>query len=257
MTNTNNIVTPLVAIITVSFNAAATIEQTILSVLNQDFVDYEYIIVDGGSTDDTVDIIKKYEPLFNEKGSVLKWISEADKGIFDAINKGMSIAEADYLLIIGADDILSTKDVLNRFDQFDKIKDAVIYGDVFALGDKRLYDGSFSKIKLTLRNISHQAIFYPKSVYKKNLYIIDYKLASDYEYNIRIWGQRVIFQRIDLVIVDFNQTGVGTLNEDKLFLDHKTSIIYKNLGFQSWLIAMLQKIKIMVLGKKIVFNFFR
>ncbi|WKL45994.1 glycosyltransferase family 2 protein [Flavobacterium pectinovorum] len=257
MTNTNKTRSPLVAIVTVSFNAVGTIEQTLISAINQDFVDYEYIIVDGGSTDGTVDVIKKYETIFLENGLILKWISEPDKGIFDAINKGLNIASAQYLLIIGADDILSNSNVLSRFDRFDKIKDAVVYGDVFALDDKKIYDGSFNKIKLILRNISHQAIFYPKKVYKNEMYILDYKLASDYEYNIRIWGKGIVFQRINMVVVDFNQTGLGTLNEDKLFLNHKTKIIYRNLGLQSWVIAVLQKIKIILLGKKIVFNFFR
>lgn len=94
---------PFFSIITVCFNSATTIERTIKSILNQNFSDYEYIIVDGGSTDETIGIIKKYEPLFQGR---LKWKSESDKGIYDAMNKGILRSEGTIIGIVNSDDWL-------------------------------------------------------------------------------------------------------------------------------------------------------
>ena len=90
----------IISIITVSYNAVKTIEQTISSVVNQSYSNIEYIIIDGGSTDGTVDIIKKYED------RIAYWVSEPDGGIYDAMNKGIKVATGDYIQIIGADDFL-------------------------------------------------------------------------------------------------------------------------------------------------------
>ena len=89
---------PLITIITVAYNAVKDIENTILSVLNQTYPNIEYIIIDGGSTDGTLDIIKKYED------KISYWVSEPDKGIYDAMNKGIVKANGDYLFFLGADD---------------------------------------------------------------------------------------------------------------------------------------------------------
>ena len=95
-----------ITIITVSYNAAATIEQTISSVVHQDYPNIEYIIIDGGSTDGTIDIIKRYESYG------IRWISEPDHGIYDAMNKGIRYATGDYLYFLGADDWLCNNEVI-------------------------------------------------------------------------------------------------------------------------------------------------
>ena len=96
-----------ISIVTVSFNAVKTIEQTILSVINQTYENIEYIIIDGGSTDGTIDIIKKYED------QISYWVSEKDKGIYDAMNKGIDIATGDYVYFIQSADVLN-KNILNE-----------------------------------------------------------------------------------------------------------------------------------------------
>jgi len=139
---------PLITIITVSYNAIKTIEDTILSVLSQTYPNIEYIIIDGGSTDGTLDIIKKYQD------RISYWVSEADKGIYDAMNKGWHIAKKEsYILFIGADDkIISLPSVKFMCNSYN----CIIYGEV------ELYNRTFKSIcnwKLRLTNtIHHQAL---------------------------------------------------------------------------------------------------
>lgn len=92
-----------ITIITATYNSEQTLSDTINSILQQNYDNYEYIIVDGASKDNTINIIKKYEPQFKGK---LKWISEKDKGIYDAMNKGISLASGDVFGILNSDDFL-------------------------------------------------------------------------------------------------------------------------------------------------------
>ena len=101
----------LISIVTVSYNAVLTIEQTILSVINQTYPNVEYIIIDGGSTDGTVDIIKKYED------KIAYWVSEPDKGIYDAMNKGVVVATGEWINFMNAGDIFTDGDVIDKYLQ--------------------------------------------------------------------------------------------------------------------------------------------
>ena len=102
---------PKITILTASYNAAATIEQTIVSVVYQDYPNLEYIIIDGGSTDGTIDILKKYEK------DGLRWISEPDRGLYDALNKGVGMASGEYIEVLGGDDALTDYHVISRVVQ--------------------------------------------------------------------------------------------------------------------------------------------
>ncbi len=111
------------SIITVCFNSESTLEQTIQSVLNQTFKDIEYLVIDGGSTDGTLAILNKYK-------EQLKFISEKDTGIYDAMNKGLKMAKGEIIGMIGSDDFYPSNDVLIQVSQtFDKFKTDAIYGD--------------------------------------------------------------------------------------------------------------------------------
>jgi len=168
---------PLLSVITVVRNGEEHLERTIRSVINQSYDNIEYIIIDGASTDGTVDIIKKYEDLIDY------WMSEPDSGVYDAMNKGVAIAKGDWVYFLGCSDILLDNliYIANKF----KDGDAIYYGDVYMPKLHKIYDGKFSSYKLMLRNICHQSIFYPNKVFRKYSYNQKYKIWADYVLNVK------------------------------------------------------------------------
>lgn len=185
----------IVSIITVVYNGVSTLEKTIQSVVNQTYENVEYIIIDGGSTDGTLDIIKKYEDKINY------WVSEEDKGIYDAMNKGIKVAKGDWIYFLGADDILY--DVLHKvIDNLDSSKSA-IYGDVYMPKKHKIYDGKFTKFKMMFHNICHQAIFYNKEVFKNKQFDLKYKLLADYAFNLSHYDEKS-FHYIPILVAFYN-----------------------------------------------------
>ena len=182
-----------ISIVTTTFNSAKTIKDTIQSVLNQKYADYEYLIIDGGSIDNTIDIIKDYEPKF---GGRMKWVSEKDNGMYDGINKGIRMATGDVVGIINSDDFYHRTDIfdiINKAFEEDKELQA-IYGDV-----RFVKPGNLEK---TVRYYSskhwkpwrfrfgfmpaHPTFFtYKENFEKYGYYQYDYHIAADYELLIR------------------------------------------------------------------------
>ena len=121
-----------VSIVTVTYNSAQTLVDAMKSVLEQTYHDIEYIIVDGASTDSTIDVIRQYEPQFKNR---LKWISEKDDGIYDAMNKGIQLATGDVVGILNSDDYFTSSDVIARM--ITAFRDGVdaVYGDVHFIHD--------------------------------------------------------------------------------------------------------------------------
>ena len=182
-----------ISVVTVTFNSAATVRDTIESVLKQEYSDYEYLVIDGGSKDNTVDIIKEYEPKF---GGRMKWISEKDKGMYDGINKGIRMATGDVVGIINSDDFYHRDDIFENinkaFEEDNNIQ--AIYGDV-----RFVHPDNLEK---TVRYYSckhwkpwrfrfgfmpaHPTFFtYKENFEKYGYYQYDYHIAADYELLIR------------------------------------------------------------------------
>ena len=174
---------PIFTIITVVLNNEKFLEETIKSVLNQSYTDYEYIIIDGGSTDNTLNIIKKYERKIDY------WISQKDKGIYDAFNKGMSLSYGKYIGIINSDDVY-TKDALKIISEY-----------IYKYPDYDFFFGSVKKHWGILHGFRPRKIFYSwgfysshstgfflkrKSAEKNGLYNLRYKYHADYDYFYRM-----------------------------------------------------------------------
>lgn len=179
-----------ISVITVTWNSGATLRDTIESVLRQTYTDIEYIIVDGASSDETLDIIREYEPCFNGR---MRWISEPDKGIYDAMNKGIRMSTGDVIGILNSDDFYRTNDVLTKIAENITGYDAV-YGDVIYVNnqdtekDERLYSSKGFKpwkFKLGLMP-AHPTFYCRKAVYDKcGLYVTDLPIAADFDFIIR------------------------------------------------------------------------
>lgn len=234
----SNYSTPLISIITVSYNAVATIEQTVLSVINQDFEDFEYIIVDGGSTDETVEIIKKYQD------RITLWVSEPDRGIYDAMNKGIRYAKGEFLYFIGADDILIDNFVLKKVSCFLTSKYNVYYGNVIFKKMNLLYDGEFNSFKIVTRNISHQSIFYSKTVFDEFQYNTVYKIFADYDLNLKLFNHKKFkFVYFPITVALFNDEGASGSNTlDIKFEKDRLSIIKNNFPYFVYLYRLCRTI---------------
>ncbi len=178
-----------ISIITVCYNSAATIAKTFKSVSEQTYTNIEYIVVDGGSKDETLGIIKKNEKIIS------KWISEPDKGLYDAMNKGISLASGDYIGILNSDDTFFSDDVIEKVVLFLKknsvdasIGDIVQHNTIDEL--KRTYSSrNWQPKKLKIGFMPpHPSIFFRKSLFKQyGNYHLDFDIAADYELIIRFF----------------------------------------------------------------------
>lgn len=201
---------PLISIITVVFNAVNTLEQTIQSVINQNYESIEYIIIDGGSTDGTLDIIKKYD------NQIDKWLSEPDKGIYDAMNKGINLATGELVGIINADDWYEP-DVIAYIAGCYKNsdRDVVIHGLLRNFKDNLFYSIKGNSIQvLRYDMIQHPTCFIPKLIYLQHgVYDIQYKCCADYDLILRYVNSGIKFNFIEQTIANFRIGGISTLDK--------------------------------------------
>ncbi|MBJ7879169.1 glycosyltransferase family 2 protein [Gelidibacter salicanalis] len=202
----------MISIIIPSFNAESTIKKTILSITDQsvDKVQYEIIVIDGQSTDSTMDVLKAY------KDEIDVLVSEPDAGIYDAMNKGIKVAKGEWIYFLGADDVLYNTSVLSEVSEKLNTTNAdIIYGDVVKTPSQTVYDGKFNAYKMVFKNICHQAIFYHKSVFANHgTYIADYTINADWEFNFKTMLSGVRFQYIPLTVAYFNENGASGTRQD-------------------------------------------
>lgn len=200
---------PLVTIVTVAYNAVDTIEDTILSVINQDYENKEYFVIDGGSTDGTVAIIKKYE------GKITKWISEKDKGIYDAMNKGIMLSHGDWVTFRNCGDLFAERDSLSKVftKQFDEDV-MVIHCDCYRTceyGYRISKPYPLSKYKVQMPVI-HPATFIRGKLHRKWLFDISYRVAADYNMIYKCIEAGFKFEHIAVPIVVFPKGGFSDQN---------------------------------------------
>ena len=230
---------PTISIVTVVYNGKDEIEKTIQSVINQTYKNIEYIVVDGASTDGTSEIIKLYEDRISH------WISEKDKGIYDAMNKGAAIANGEFIQFLNAGDSLYADDSIQKVVASMEDSDAVYFGRAFTYDDTTswLYPskkGDEIATWLSKGNFpNHQAMFFPKVFYKNNFYDLHYKITSDIDYKLRAYkSYRYVF--IDEVVVKFALGGISTQNDNfqaikqRIKENIRRNIKYKFYGKLFW-----------------------
>jgi glycosyltransferase involved in cell wall biosynthesis len=224
---------PFFSILIPTNNSAKTLQKCLENVINQTFTKFEILIIDGVSDDETLQICRA----INDERIIIN--SEPDKGIYDAMNKGISLAKGEYLYFLGSDDTLFNQDVLQVIStEISKSKPQIIYGNVKMKGDSHLvknntiYGGEFDLKRLMVHNISHQAIFYHKSVFDQiGKYNINYQLFADHDFNLRAISKYKL-QFIDQIIANFNVGGSSTTLKDERFEQEKIYNFIKYFGKQ-------------------------
>ncbi|MDE6268834.1 MAG: glycosyltransferase [Muribaculaceae bacterium] len=223
---------PKITVITVCYNAADVIEPTILSVIGQDYGDVEYIVIDGASTDGTVDIISRYA------GYLSRWISEPDKGIYHAMNKGISIATGDYILFMNAGDRFFSHSALSRF--FSSAADYqgvdVLYGDTLCSVGNRFYKRRPSHTGTHIPTC-HQSIFVAARRLKEMPFDLSYRILADRHQFRQLRQSGITFAYVPEFVSIYDTTGISNVHNRRFHselcrLDGKISSLPSFLRFR-------------------------
>ena len=203
---------PYLTIIIPTLQAERTLGEALDSVLAQQFADLEILIMDSVSRDRTLEIAGDYA----RRDPRLRIISQPDKGIYDAMNKGVEAARGQWILFLGSDDRLHDQRVLSTFAALPGLETLdLVYGNVVSPSYKGVYDGEFDLRKLLHRNMPHQAIFHKKSLFGLlGGFTIHYRGYADWDFNIRSFkDSRVRKRYIDLVVAYFGADGVSSRHD--------------------------------------------
>lgn len=197
---------PLVSIITVCYNSEKSIKKTIKSVLNQTYDNIEYIIIDGGSTDNTLSIIDDFN------NSNIKLVSEKDNGIYDAMNKGINIASGEIIGIINSDDWYEMNSIEIVVNEYIKNGEGIYYGIERKLINSKEFLLERGNIEfIDIKMIPHSTCFVSKSIYTNyGTFDEKYRYSADYDLIIRMKNKRVAFFKIDKIISNFSIGGASS-----------------------------------------------
>ncbi|HEY1196831.1 glycosyltransferase family 2 protein [Flavobacterium sp.] len=201
---------PKISIVTVVYNGIDYIEPTILSVVNQDYPNFEYIIIDGGSSDGTVEVIKQYE------SKLSYWISEKDAGIYDAMNKGIDRASGDWIIFMNCGDYFYDPKVISQIFN-EKISDdiSMLIGGAFirsAWGDFFIKARPENEI---WKSFTHQSIFSRAHLNRKYKFNLDFKAASDFDFVYNLFSKKYKTKSLDITVSNilYVSSGFSSVNE--------------------------------------------
>lgn len=234
---------PLFSVIIPTYNSEKTLTASLESVVHQTFQDLEVILLDGCSSDRTVEIIKNFAEQYNH----IRWISEKDNGIYDAMNKGITMARGKWLYFLGSDDRLYSNNILSIIEDTTIMskESKLIYGDVFTSAGTIQRYPKYNFTKLSKMNICHQAIFYHRSLFDKFMYDLRYNIFGDWDFNLKVFNQTTAPLYIDQIIVNYNLDGASknyTAHPEyrKYFLDYK-KVIVRYKGYSCLYFFVLKK----------------
>lgn len=246
-----------VTIVTVTYNAEEILEETILSVINQSYENIEYIIIDGASTDKTVDIIKKYEDKIDY------WVSESDDGIYYAMNKAIKKATGTFINFMNAGDTFADLDMVS-YVMTHKSDDAeLIYGNFRKKNRTKVIKALEKKEWYRNMPFCHQTLFTKTDIMKHTLFDTNFELAADHNFIVKMYQQNRVFCYIDKVIAIFAPGGFATSHQllmnieslKVLFSNHveMSEIVksewYKSIQKQSAISTKLKRLGISLIKK--------
>jgi glycosyltransferase involved in cell wall biosynthesis len=223
---------PFFSIIVPTYNSSNTISKCLDSLTGQSYEDFEIIIIDACSSDNTLYLVKNYK----EKYANIRFISEKDDGIYDAMNKGAQLSTGEWLYFLGSNDYLINNKVLEELTKRVNMDEyEFVYGNVSSpeYGDK--YDGAFDREKIMNHNICHQALFVRRSLFNRFGGLnARYKLLADYDFNLHcMFDNSVRKKYVDLTIAYYSPGGVSSRSTDELFIQNKNWLVLK-YGFSSF-----------------------
>ena len=211
----------ILSIITINRNNAAGLEKTMRSVASQIGGDFEYVVIDGASTDGSVEVIRSFESFFGER---LKWISEPDKGIYNAMNKGIGMATGDYLQFLNSGDSLVSDDITKRMTEALKSKGypSILYGNMLkdipggkAMRDRCFAGRDISFLGFYTGSLNHSSTYIRRSLFNRyGMYDEDFKIVSDWKWFLQaiiLEGEMPVYVDIDVTLFDMN--GISEKNK--------------------------------------------
>ena len=247
---------PKISIITPTYNSERTIDGTINALLNQSFNDFEYIIIDGVSKDNTIIEIEKYISLFKAKGISVTIINEPDKGVYDAMNKGISLAKGDLIGITNSDDWYENNAlelVWNRYSESNVDKDnSMVYGIERVWKDDKIFNVQRRGASFISESVlPHSAFFVAKKVYERyGAFDLNVKILADYDFICRCVSKGVKLVELDVVVSNFRLGGISSsyfdFYSDFYKIKHKYGFIsdkkYKELKFVLKIKGLINKV---------------
>ena len=255
---------PLISIITVCFNSERTIQRTFNSILNQSIKNFEYIIVDGKSSDNTINIINDYTNIFKDLGINTIVVSEKDNGIYDAMNKGIKLSNGQWLIFLNSDDwyLNNTVEIINKYinDKYDIICGGI--NGIKKINDKYYYrpiTPELTKINLSM-SLLHPATIIKKSVLEKFYFDTNFKIAGDWDLLKKLFNYNYRFLLINDILVNYMEDGISAKTNVKLRLEqykiiNSTNPIFAKIHLIKNLIT--QQIKNFIIIKRIKKNQFK
>ena len=236
--------TPKISIITVCFNAGDKLEKTVLSVISQTYSNIEYIIIDGGSTDNTSLIARKF------KENIALFISEPDNGIYNAMNKGIQNAAGELIIFLNAGDFYLTPHVIEysiaklNLSSADLFFGRIIWEDPKAK-NIALSDHEFVRYEWDIKysNFPQPATIYKKKLFGKlGLFDESFKILADYEWNLRaLVKYRIAFQYLDIVFALFRADGISNITASTVIVQNESEIMFNNYFKSTRIFSFVEK----------------
>ncbi|MGC9151775.1 MAG: glycosyltransferase family 2 protein [Microbacter sp.] len=215
---------PKLSLITINLNNREGLERTIQSVISQTFTNFEYIIIDGGSTDGSVEIIKQFAD------HITYWISEPDTGIYNAMNKGIKLAKGEYLLFLNSGDFLASNNVLKIVIPLLKSNIDILAGYVKELKEDGI--NKYPPITFTFKSLYHTNIPHQSEFIKKDLlinlgfYNENLKILSDYDFNIKAFVKNSTYSHVDIMISCIDASGISYQLSNSNIIDSERKQIF-------------------------------
>ena len=248
----------LLSIITINYNNRDGLQKTIESVVKQTFKDFEWIVIDGGSTDGSRELIERYADHFSY------WVSEPDRGVYNAMNKGIKVAKGDYLQFLNSGDWLLDETSLERCFSHPFTGD-IVYGDLLFVKDdgtnvKSCFPKPLSLRYFYQRSLGHNASFIRRELLQEELYDERFKIVSDWAFFLKQALRNRSFEYIDETISCFDTNGISCVNKELVNRERETvlheqlpdmlALDFKKMDEMEALLASNQVRKVLTLGKK-------